>query len=461
MNAMTQPIRVILNTREPGFRAKTYLAYVALFTLLAGDAVRYSVGWWGWGAVLVTLFGFTLYYFFTGEPKRILKQIPWPLIALLVLMPISIIYSNYQMFSAIASFAQYATSLFALFLAAAFSWRHLLRIFSNVVRVILAASLLFEFVAAAIVRGPIAPIFKNYEGDTPPASAYYWTRAHLFDGDRIQGIVGNSNILAFIAMIGLVVFAIDYAVSATPKWLSASSFALAAAMLLLSKSAGVAFAVAAIAVAATVALIVEGKDRDLRHRIYRWVWACAGVVSIVVLINRAEVFTFFGKTPDMTGRSTIWKLVLGLIAERPIQGWGWISHWMPGVEPFEGLVVINKVPYYQAHNAYLDMWLQLGGIGLLLLLILVAMTFVKLWRLGVRHTNPLYLWPMLVFFGLLAQNLTESRMLLEIGWVLLVLMAVKANDPDDLLEPRGKTPKRARLLGRGLRRNQSQPHKDR
>lgn len=461
MNAMTQPIRVILNTREPGFRAKTYLAYVALFTLLAGDAVRYSVGWWGWGAVLVTLFGFTLYYFFTGEPKRILKQIPWPLIALLVLMPISIFYSNYQMFSAIASFAQYATSLFALFLAAAFSWRHLLRIFSNVVRVILAASLLFEFVAAAIVRGPIAPIFKNYEGDTPPASAYYWTRAHLFDGDRIQGIVGNSNILAFIAMIGLVVFAIDYAVSATPKWLSASSFALAAAMLLLSKSAGVAFAVAAIAVAATVALIVEGKDRDLRHRIYRWVWACAGVVSIVVLINRAEVFTFFGKTPDMTGRSTIWKLVLGLIAERPIQGWGWISHWMPGVKPFEGLVVINKVPYYQAHNAYLDMWLQLGAIGLLLLLILVAITFVKLWRLGVRHTNPLYLWPMLVFFGLLAQNLTESRMLLEIGWVLLVLMAVKANDPDDLLEPRGKTPKRARLLGRGLRRNQSQPHKDR
>jgi O-antigen ligase len=461
MNAMTQPIRVILNTREPGFRAKTYLAYVALFTLLAGDAVRYSVGWWGWGAVLVTLFGFTLYYFFTGEPKRILKQIPWPLIALLVLMPLSIIYSNYQMFSAIASFAQYATSLFALFLAAAFSWRHLLRIFSNVVRVILAASLIFEFVAAAIVRGPIAPIFKNYEGDTPPASAFYWTRAHLFDGDRIQGIVGNSNILAFIAMIGLVVFAIDYAVSATPKWLSASSFALAAAMLLLSKSAGVAFAVAAIAVAATVALIVEGKDRDLRHRIYRWVWACAGLVSIVVLINRAEVFTFFGKTPDMTGRSTIWKLVLGLIAERPIQGWGWISHWMPGVEPFEGLVVINKVPYYQAHNAYLDMWLQLGGIGLLLLLILVAMTFVKLWRLGVRHTNPLYLWPMLVFFGLLAQNLTESRMLLEIGWVLLVLMAVKANDPDDLLEPRGKTPKRARLLGRGLRRNQSQPHKDR
>ena len=461
MNAMTQPIRVILNTREPGFRAKTYLAYAAVFTLAAGDVFRYSVGWWGWGALLVVMFGFTLYYFFTDEPKRVLKQIPWPLTGLLVLMPISIFYSNYPIFSSIASFAQYATTLFALFLAGTFSWRHLLRIFSNVVRVILVASLAFEFVAAAIVRGPIAPIFKNYEGDTPPASAFYWTRAHLFDGDRIQGIVGNSNILAFIAMLGLIVFAIDYAVSATPKWLSAASFALAVSMFWLSKSAGVGFAVAAISVAATVALIVEGKDRDLRHRIYRWVWASTGVIAIVVLLNRAEVFAFFGKTPDMTGRSSIWKKVLVLIFDRPIQGWGWISHWMPGVEPFEGLVVIGSVPYYQAHNAFLDIWLQLGAIGLLLMLALVSITFVKLWRLGVRHTNPLYLWPMLVFFGLLAQNLTESRMLLEIGWVLLVLMAVKANDPEDYLEPRGKTPKIVRLLGRGLRRNQSQPRKDR
>jgi hypothetical protein len=95
------------------------------------------------------------------------------------------------------------------------------------------------------------------------------------------------------------------------------------------------------------------------------------------------------------------------------------------------------------------------------MLALVTITFIKLWRLGVRHTNPLYLWPMLMFFGLLAQNLTESRMLLEIGWVLLVMMAVKANDPEDFLEPRGKTPKRARLLGRGLQRSQSQPHRDR
>lgn len=461
MNAMTQPIRVILNTREKGYRAKTYLAYAGVFTIAAGDAVRYSIGWWGWGILLGVLLALTGWQFFRSEPKRLLRQIPWPLAALLALMAVSTAYSNYPLFTSVASVAQFATSIFGLFLAGSFSWRELLRAFGNVVRFILATSLIFEFVAAAIVHGPIAPIFKNYSGDKPPAAAYYWTRGHLFDGERIQGIVGNSNILAFIAMLGLIIFAIEILIRSTSNWLSLGGFAMAVLCSWLSKSAGVSFAVVAVAVAATVAIAVEGRDRDQRHRTYRWVWACAGLLSVIVLFFRAEVFTFFGKTPDMTGRSKIWKLVLGLIWERPIQGWGWISYWVPGVKPYADLVVIKNVPYYQAHNAYLDMWLQLGIVGLLLLLTFVVITFVKLWRLGVRHTNPLYLWPMLVFFGVLAQNLTESRMLLELGWALLVMFAVKANDPEEFLELRGSTPKRVRLLGLGLRRNQPQPRKDR
>ena len=461
MNAMTQPIRVIMNTREPGYRAKTYLAYAGVFVVGAGDAVRYTIGWLGWGILLGVLLCFTAYLFFKDDPKRVLRQSPWPLTALIALMAVSTLYSAYPGFTALATFAQLATSLFGLFLAGSFSWRHLLKVFSNVIRFILASSLIFEFIAAAIVRGPIAPIFKNYSGDKPPASAYYWTRGHLFDGDRIQGIVGNSNLLAYIAMIGIVVFAIELVVRGQRQWLSTLSFTGSLLCFWLAKSAGVGFAVAAIVVAAVVAFSVEGKDRDLRHRIYRWVWAVAGVIAVVVLIFRADVFAAFGKSPDMTGRSKIWKKVLGLIWERPVQGWGWISYWVPGVKPYDGLVVIKNVPYYQAHNAYLDTWLQLGAIGLALLLALIVLTFVKLWRLGVRHTNPLYLWPMLVFFGILAQNLTESRMLLELGWAMLVMFAVKANDPEEFLEARGKTPKRVRLLGLGLRRNPPQQRKDR
>jgi O-antigen ligase len=327
--------------------------------------------------------------------------------------------------------------------------------FANVIRFILGASLVFEFIAAVIVQGPIAPLFKNYSGEKPPAAAFYWTQGHLFDGERIQGIVGNSNLLAFVAMLGVVTFAVEYAIIGTKRWISAVCILASVVTMLLAKSAGIGFAMAAILVAAIVSIAAEGKERDVRHKYYRIAWAFAGTIGVIVLFFRATVFEFFGKSPDMTGRSGIWKLVLGLIEQRPIFGWGWTSHWMPGVKPYEGLVVINNVPYYQAHNAYLDITLQLGFVGAALFAILFLTTFIKLWRLAVRHTVALYLWPILIFMGLAVWSLTESRILIEIGWVLLALFVVKVNQPEEMLEPRGRSPKRVRLLSLRKRKTNS------
>lgn len=460
MSDFTRPIQVVFNTRDRDYRLKTWPAYLILFTLMAGDAVRYSIGWWGWGTLLVLEF-FTAMVLLAKFRKQLQSRFTWPLVAVLALMALSISWSAYPAISALALVAQLGTTGFAYYLATLFDWRHLLRIFGNTIRFILFSSLLFELVAAALVRGPIAPIFKNYEGDEPPAAAFYWTQGNLFDGERIQGIVGNSNLLAYVAMVGVIVFAVELAILATKKWLGVTSLLTAVAAIWLAKSAGIGFAMAAVAVSAVVSIAAEGKDRETRHFYYRIAWASAGTVAIAVLLFRAQVFEAIGKSPDMTGRSGIWKKVLGLIEERPLEGWGWISHWVPGVKPYEGLVVIKNVPYYQAHNAYLDVALQLGLIGALVFGVFLLITFVKLWRLAVRHTSALYLWPILVFMGLAVWSLTESRLLIESGWLILALFAIKVFDPEDNLEVRGRTPKRVRLLARGLLRNLLPLHKDR
>ncbi len=445
MNELTRPIRVVFNTREKGYRSKTWLASLGIFTLMAGDAVRYSVGWIGWGIVLAVMLSGSLYLFAKDRQNNTLREVPWVLWALLGYMLLSAVWSAYAAVTVLAAVTQIATTAFAVTLAGLFTWRHLLRVFANVIRFILGASLVFEFIAAAIVQGPIPPIFKNYSGDVPPAVAFYWTQGNLFSDDRIQGIVGNSNLLAFAAMVGLIVFAVEYAIIATKRGVSFLSIGMALYCVYAAKSAGIGFALAAVAVAAVVSISAEGKDRDTRHRYYRIAWASAGTAAIITFFYRAEVFEFFGKSPDMTGRSGIWKLVLGLIEQRPWLGWGWISHWVPGVKPYEGLVVIKNVPYYQAHNAYLDVLMQLGAIGAILFAVLLLITFVKLWRLAVRHTSALYLWPILVFMGLSVWSLTESRMLIEIGWVLLTLFAIKVNESEELLEPRGRSAKRTRI----------------
>ncbi|MFM6963340.1 MAG: O-antigen ligase family protein [Micrococcales bacterium] len=432
------------------------VAYLGLFAMMAGDTVRYLVDWAGWGTLIGLLFIWASYLFIKGEPKPAIKQMPLPLKLILGLMLISSLWASTPALTALIAVAQIAQTMFGLYLAVSYSWRELLRIFGNTLRFILGTSIVFEFIAAAFVRGPIPPIFaNNLSGDQ-----HAWTRGHLFDGERIQGILGNSNLLAALAMLGIVIFAIEYVVNNDRRWIYLSSLLLAGGTVYLSKSAGVFFAVLATAIAATVALFVEGRDRTTRHKTYRWVWLVAGVIGGLAITFRVALFTFIGKSPDMTGRTKIWKLVLGLIQQRPIQGWGWVSYWVPGIKPYAGLVRLEGIPYYQAHNAFLDAWLQIGIVGVLLLLWLVVQNFVRLWRLAVRHTNPLYLWPMLVFIALLSQNLTESRMLLEYGWVIVVMLGVKVADPIESLEPGDGELKRVRLLDLGLQRNRSRQRKD-
>ena len=460
MDPITRPIRVVYDTKSTSYRTKTWLAYLGVFGVACGDTLRYSVGWLGMGIWSGIMFIATVIMLVRSRPMATIRRIPWPLIALYASLFLSSLLSDYRLFSIGAVLVSLATASFGLWLAHDFDWRHLLRVFTNVLRFVLASSLVFELIVASLhIR--VLPIFKNFTGTVVPAKAYYWSQGNLFNGDRIQGIVGNSNLLAYLAMIGLIVFAVEFAILGTSRWISVSSLVTAGLCMALSKSAGIGFALVAVVVSAVVSIAAEGKPQDTRHRYYRVALTAAGSLGVILLTYRAELFNLIGKSPDMTGRTMIWKKVLGLIFDRPLSGYGWLSYWMPGVKPYEGLVVINKVAYYQAHNAFLDMWLQGGILALIFFIILVVFTFVRLWQLAVRHTSALYLWPILVFIGLVVQNFTESRLLSELGWVLLTLFVIKVREPNDLLEPLGRSTKRVRLLGRGLRRNQSQPRKDR
>lgn len=459
MKPLTQLIPVVADRKAPGFRIRIALAYLGVFIVSAGDTVRYGIGWTAWGALCVSLAITCLVLFLRSKPMNTLRRMPIALSALLGLMVLSTAWSYYPAFTLLGFSGTLVATIFGLFLVATFSWRDLLGILSNVFKFILGSSILFELYAAFVVHGPIAPIFKNYEGSVPPSGAYYWTQGTLLKGLRIQGIVGNANLLAYIAMLGFLIFAVQYAINSPKRWISVSAMVVAALCFALTRSAGIGFAMAMVAAGAIVALVAEGHDRETRHRYYRVAWTGFGIAAFFILVYREQLFTLIGKSPDMTGRSEIWKAVLGLIGERWIQGWGWISYWIPGVKPYEGLIVRDNVTYYQAHNSYLDVWLQLGLIGFLIFVALLAVTFIKLWRLAVRHTSPLYLWPLLIFIAILVQNLTESRMIVELGWLLVVVLSVKVNEPAEFLEPRGHSPKRLRmrLLGKALAAIDSQP----
>jgi O-antigen ligase len=88
--------------------------------------------------------------------------------------------------------------------------------------------------------------------------------------------------------------------------------------------------------------------------------------------------------------------------------------------------VRNGVVQLHAHNAWLDLWLQLGILGLLVFGALVLVALVRSWMLAARpEWNVAMLLPLLLVVALLVQSLAESRLLVEYGLFLLVVIAVK------------------------------------
>lgn len=408
-------------------RLAIWVAYPLIFILLAGDAVRYTLGWVGWG-ILLGLTAAVMVVTMRSWGPRILYWLHPGIAALLILMAISAFWSYYPGFTLLAVVSQVLTTLGGLFLIANFDWRALLRIFSNSLRVILAGSLVIELVSA--LTGPVAPLFKNYEGDVPPSPAFYWSQGHLFDGGRIQGIVGNANLLAFVALLALVTFAIEFRTSQRSRPLAIVFVILATGALVLADSAGM--TVALVAILAIYALVRLGQRRPIENRSR---FATVGMIWIVGLggvawFFRDQIFEMLGRSSDATGRLDTWEKVWGLITERPLQGWGWISHWVPGVAPYEGLVVIQNTPLYHAHNAFLDVWLQLGVVGFAIFCYVLFVTFRSNFRLALHRVDDMHLWPLLVLVLIGVQALSESRILIEIGWVLFAMLTARAHQID-------------------------------
>jgi O-antigen ligase len=112
-----------------------------------------------------------------------------------------------------------------------------------------------------------------------------------------------------------------------------------------------------------------------------------------------------------------------------------VSYWVPWVAPFDDLVFRNGVRQLHAHNAWVDLWLQLGILGLIVFGALVLSTAVRSWFMAVDRTElgarepGRYVWitvlPILLLVLLVVQSLAESRLLIEYGLTLLVVIAVK------------------------------------
>jgi exopolysaccharide production protein ExoQ len=155
------------------------------------------------------------------------------------------------------------------------------------------------------------------------------------------------------------------------------------------------------------------------------------LVTTVVLASLCTLFFGFGKVAldtmgrdaTLTGRTAVWDLVLSL-SGNPLCGSGFESFWLG-----PRLAKIWSVYWWhpnEAHNGYLEVYLNLGWIGLVLLAILIVKGYANVLDTFRRHTEvgPLRL---AYFVVGVVYNFTEAGFrMLDPVWIafLLAVMAV-------------------------------------
>jgi O-antigen ligase len=135
-------------------------------------------------------------------------------------------------------------------------------------------------------------------------------------------------------------------------------------------------------------LYVGGAFLYVLWRRHRFAAAVALTNCVLVLIaavvalwsDPSLALTALGKDATLTGRTTLWNVVLEFIREKPLLGWGYRAMW---VSDDATTILADKLAGWSvtsSHNAFLSVTLELGLVGMGVMLMIL---WILLWR-GIR-----------------------------------------------------------------------------
>jgi O-antigen ligase len=147
------------------------------------------------------------------------------------------------------------------------------------------------------------------------------------------------------------------------------------------------------------------------------------------LTNNAEiVISNLGKDLTFTGRTPIWEGVLFFIKQSPWLGYGYGAVWI-GRDYGIGSFISDPMNYYvvNSHNGYLDLLLEIGAIGVaLVLLVVITILYKQFSNMGSSpRLKSSELWPVVFLVTLVIYNSTEANLLVQnsIAWVFIAFLA--------------------------------------
>lgn len=287
----------------------------------------------------------------------------------------------------------------------------IVRSVGDALRVLLVLSLVIEITSGLLIDMPIP--FLNIEGN-------------IAEFGPIQGIFGSRNQLGFVSLLALITFATEMATRSVPRTLSRASLLVAATALLLSKSPVVILVVAVVAIAAVALLGIRRVDASTRWRWQLGILATLAIGGLLAWLFRNRVIDVLNAGSEFEARLNLWNVLERFEAPNPLLGWGFTGFW-PSAPPYDWVSTLTHRQQSTGLSAYVDVWFQLGQIGVATFVVVLGLAFVRAWLLASTKRSVVYVWPALVLVALATVAFAESTILFEVSWMLLVACAIKSS----------------------------------
>lgn len=395
-------------------RFVTALTSVSVATAVFAFALRQLVGWAGLVAILA---GLLLLAAGSAIARRDSIQwrglLPISLIVFVGWAGLSILWSQYR-WPTLGGLTYLACfTLLGLYVALMRDTIQIVRAYGDVLRFVLAVSIGLEIVAGVLIDAPIK--FLDISGNLDVLGP-------------IQGLSGARNQLGILAVLALITFLTELRTKSVRRGLAIGSLVLAGIALMLTHSP---VAIGALIVVAVAAAALYGLRRVAPERRRFWQVGLLGFSVLAAGLSwafRSSIVAALNAGGELSYRIEVWRQIWALVGLKPLQGWGWIGDWREDIAPFLLFEPIGNRPTTSALNAYLDVWFQLGLIGLAIFVGLVGLAFVRSWLLASQRRSFVFTWPALILVTLVTTALAESSMLIELGWLTFVVCAVKAAD---------------------------------
>lgn len=406
---MPQSLSSLLGS-APFAQAFTVCAIAAAFMT---PLLRNLMGWPGVVGVLCTLVVVAAVVLI-GRRHYIEWGGWWPLsiFAFMAWCAISVFWSDYTGFGLVGIGYQIVMAILAMTIALSRDMIQIVRAVGGVLRVLLSLSLVLEMLSGIFFDIPFP--FLSIEGN-------------IAAGGPIEGIFVTRNLLGLVSVIALITFVIEWRTHSVDRAVAAFSVILALLCLVLSQSP-VNQLLTLVVLVATLALVWLRKSPPERRAVIQAGLLAAGMVLVVaVYVARQFIIDWLNAGSEFGVRYRLWRATWDMVKDNSIEGWGWIGAWRGDVFPYLGINIQVGRHHASALNAYLDVYLQVGLVGIFLFLMLCVFAFLRSWTLASNRRSVVYAWPALVLVTLLAGSVAESYIMTGVGWMLLVICAAKGS----------------------------------